>query len=324
MSMSRFNMIDPQGSAAQVSDRYRTMLEMASYMDENGYAGISLEEHHGVQDGWSPTPLMNAGMILSRTQNLSVTISALLLPLHDPVRVAEDIAVLDLISKGRISVILGIGYRPEEYHLHQKDFKNRGKLMDECVDTLLKAWTGEPFEYKGQEVQVSPKPLTQPHPMVMLGGTSKIAARRAARFGLPMFTAANLPELESYYNEQCKEQGTKGFCMMPSADTEMLFVHNDPDAAWKEFGQYFLNEAAEYSSWQTSDIKSQVHSSAKSPEELREEGIYVIRTPEQCLEKAAAAGNAAIFNLHPLCGGMPLEAGWESLKLFTDEVIKKL
>jgi len=65
---------------------------------------------------------------------------ALLLPLHDPLRVAEDIAVLDLASGGRLSpVILGLGYRPEEYAMFAKDWSNRGKLFDECVDALLKA-----------------------------------------------------------------------------------------------------------------------------------------------------------------------------------------
>ena len=78
-----------------------------------------------------------------------MSISALLVPLHDPLRIAEDIAVLDLMSGGRLLIIGGMGYRPEEYAAHGKDWTNRGKLMDECVDALLKAWTGEPFEYRG-------------------------------------------------------------------------------------------------------------------------------------------------------------------------------
>ena len=90
MSMCRFNMIDPNGDAAQVAERYRAMLEMASFLDRNGFAALTFEEHHGVENGWSPTPMMNAAMIAARTENLMLTISALLLPLHDPIRVAED------------------------------------------------------------------------------------------------------------------------------------------------------------------------------------------------------------------------------------------
>ena len=88
---------DPQ----QMSDRYRCGIELAEYVDRHGFDAVTLEEHHSNALGWSPTPLLNAGMILARTESITVTISALLLPLHDPIRVAEDVAVLDLVGKGR-------------------------------------------------------------------------------------------------------------------------------------------------------------------------------------------------------------------------------
>ncbi len=322
MAMARFNMIDPAGSPEQVAERYRAFLDMAAYMDENGFFAVSLEEHHGVENGWSPTPLMNAGMVLSRTKNITVSISALLLPLHNPIRVAEDIAVLDLISGGRLAVILAIGYRPEEYHLLDKDWDGRGKLMDESLEILLKAFSGEPFDYKGQQVQITPKPLTQPHPTILIGGSSRPAARRAARFGLPMMTSANVPDIEAYYMEQCEANGTQGFCMMPSEETTMLFVDSDPDKAWDELGDYFLNESKLYHSWQTPNIRSQVHSHAGTSLELREEGIYAIKTPAECLEMAK--NESFTFTLHPLCGGLPVERGWGCVNLFVDEVLKKL
>ena len=118
-------------------------------------------------------------------------------------------------SPNRLTVVGGLGYRPEEYAAHGKSWAERGRLMDEAVDTMLKAWTGEPFEYRGSEVRVTPKPLTQPHPTLLIGGTSKPSARRAARFGLPLATAAYLPELEAYYYEQCQAAGTQGVCIMP-------------------------------------------------------------------------------------------------------------
>ena len=318
MSMCRFNMIDPNGDAAQVAERYRAMLEMASFLDRNGFAALTFEEHHGVENGWSPTPMMNAAMIAARTENLMLTISALLLPLHDPIRVAEDLAVLDIVSQGRAMTILALGYRPEEYHLHGKDWDNRGQLMTECVEVVLEAWKGEPFMYKGQEVIVRPRPQTQPHPPIFLGGTSKVAARRAAKFGLSFSTAAHIPELEAYYNEKCQEYGTQGMCVMPSATTQMLFVDEDPDKAWAELGDCFFHEASTYASWQTADISSAVTSKATNPKELREEGIYVVRTPQECVDMAKAQGDAALFSHHPLCGGIPIDRGWQSLQLFVD------
>ena len=310
-SLIRFNLIDPTLDSESLSDRYKAMLEMAEFVDEHGFFMATFEEHHGAHNAWSPTPLMNAGTVLARTKNLSASISALLLPLHDPIRVAEDIAVIDLMSGGRLTVIFGLGYRPSEYQLMGKDWNSRGKIMDDCIQTLLDAWTGKPFQYKGETHQITPSPLTKPHPFIMIGGTSKVAARRAARFGLPLSPAAHMPELEVYYYEQCELNGTQGFCAMPDNDTHMTFVAEDPDKAWDELGQYFFNEASVYAKWQTSDISSAVHSHATTPEELREEGIYQILTPEE------AAKLDRIVH-HPLCGGMPIDKAWESLQLYVD------
>ena len=323
-TMLRFNCIQPGLEPNEMHRRYNAMLDMAQFLDELGGGFVTLEEHHGADNGWSPSPLVMAGAVFGRTKNVSISLSALLVPLHDPLRIAEDIAVLDLISGGKLSVIGGIGYRPSEYAAHGKDWDNRGKLMDECVDTLLKAWTGEPFEYRGTTVRVTPKPVTQPRPPFMLGGTSKAAARRAARFGLPIFFAAPVPEVEAYYYEKCKEYGTQGFAMAPDAGFHHIFLAEDVEKGWAEMGPHLLHEAMTYGSWQTPDIKSAVHSHASSVEELRAEGMYRFVTPDEVVAEAKAAGDAYSFNLHPLCGGMPIDKGWEMLQLYADKVLPAL
>src|SRR4051794_25423306 len=234
MKIIRFNQVQPGLDPVEMSARYKATIDMAQYAEDNGFDMVTLEEHHGAENGWSPSPLIPAGLIFGRCSRIPISISALLVPLHDPLRIAEDIAVLDLASGGRLVVIAGMGYRPSEYAAHGKSWKDRGAVMDETLETMLKAWTGEPFEYRGTTVQVTPKPLTQPHPTLLVGGTSKPAARRAARLGLPMSTAANLPELEAYYYEQCEAFGTQGFCAMPPAVFSHIFVHEDPDKAWAE------------------------------------------------------------------------------------------
>jgi alkanesulfonate monooxygenase SsuD/methylene tetrahydromethanopterin reductase-like flavin-dependent oxidoreductase (luciferase family) len=325
MSIARFNLVCPGLDPQQVSDIAKATLDMAEYMDQHGFMMVTLDEHHGAPDGWIPSPLTMAGMILSRTKTLGVSLYALLLPLHDPLRVAEDMAVIDLASGGRLAlVVLGLGYRPEEYAMFGKDWEHRGKLMDECVDTLLKAWTGEPFEFRGTTVRVTPRPLTQPHPMVGIGGTSKVAARRAARFGLPFLPARTVPGLADYYYAQCAEHGVSGFCIEPGETTVMLHVAEDPDKAWAEIGQHLLHEATTYHSWQTPDIQSSVHSYASTVEQLRAEGIYQILSPDEVVARAAEMGDLAAFNLHPLCGGMPIDKGWESVHLYVEKVLPKL
>ncbi len=321
---ARFNLVLPELDPHVHSRMYRAFVEMAGYIDEHGFTALSLEEHHGADDGWSPSPLVMAGMVVARTTKLHVSISALLLPLHDPLRVAEDVAVLDLASGGRISLIAGLGYRPSEYAAHGKDWARRGELMDRGVEALLNAWTGEPFQYEGRTVRVTPRPFTQPHPLLFIGGTARPSARRAARFGLPLFTAAHLPELEAYYYQCCAEHGVSGMCVMPPEGMAMVHVATDPDKAWAELGHHLLHEAVTYASWQTPDIQSVMHSHATTVEELRAEGIYEILTPEECVRRATQAGDAAAFALHPLCGGMPVEEGWTSLQLVVEQVMPRL
>ena len=135
-----------------------------------------------------------------------------------------------------------------------------------------------------------------------------------------MSAAAHLPELEAYYYEQCKENGTQGFYSHPGSDLTLLFISEDPDKTWAELGQHFLHEAATYASWQTPDIKSAVHSHAQTPEQLRAEGIYEVITPEE----AVARGADAQFTLHPLVGGMPIDEAWKCVHLFVEQVIPKL
>ncbi|WP_282701048.1 LLM class flavin-dependent oxidoreductase [Streptomyces sp. CC219B] len=319
VTVVRFNLVEPGATAASLGARYRTALEMAAYADEHGVTTVQTEEHHGVANNWLPSPFAFAGAVFGATGRLAVTVSAVIGPLHDPLRLAEDIAVLDLLSGGRLVTVAGIGYRPEEYAQFGVDFHRRGRLQDEVLETLLKAWTGEEFEYRGRTVRVTPRPYTEPHPLLLVGGSSKAAARRAARLGLPFFPSAHLPELEAYYKERLVEYGTEGWTMMPAAETPLMHLAEDPDRAWAEYGGHFLHEARTYASWQSGDVRSAVRSAATTVDELRAEGVYRILTPEQCV----AQGLDSLV-LHPLAGGMPVAEGWRSLRLFCEAVLPRL
>lgn len=287
---------------------------MAAYADEHGVATVQTEEHHGVDNNWLPSPFAFAGAVFGATRNIAVTVSAVI----GPLRLAEDIAVLDLLGAGRLVTVAGIGYRPEEYALSDVEWKRQGRLQDEVLETVLKAWTGEEFEYRGHTVRVTPRPFTDPHPLPV-GGSSKAAARRAARLGLPFFPSAQLPELEAYCKEKLTEYGTEGWTMMPTAETPLLHIAEDPERAWERYGEHFLHEARTYASCQSGDIHSAVRSAATTVEELRAEGVYRILTPEECV--TAGLDNLV---LHPPAGGTPLEEGWRSLRLFGETVLPAL
>lgn len=144
LSALRLNMTSVPGATTANAERYRAALEMASYADTHGVTAIGCEEHHLAATGWLPAPLLMAAAVAGATQNIRISVGALLVPLYDPVRLAEDIAVLDQLSAGRVSYVAGIGYRPAEYHAVGKDFARRGRLMDESLAVLLKAWGDGP------------------------------------------------------------------------------------------------------------------------------------------------------------------------------------
>ncbi|GGU05435.1 LLM class flavin-dependent oxidoreductase [Streptomyces lateritius] len=315
----RFNLIDPRATPDSLSERYRAALAMAAYADEHGIDTVQTEEHHGAVNNWLPSPFAFAGAVFGATKRIAVTVSAIIGPLHDPLRLAEEIAVLDLLSGGRLVTVAGIGYRPEEYEERGVDWGRRGRLQDVLLETLLTAWSGEPFTYQGRTVRVTPRPFTQPHPLLLVGGSSKAAARRAARLGLPFFPSAHLPELETYYRERCAQYGTEGWTMMPAKETPLLHLSEDPDRSWELYGEHFLHEARTYASWQSKDIRSAVRSTATTVAELRAEGVYRIVTPRECL----ALGLESLV-LHPLCGGMPVEEAWRGLRLFGEDVLPRL
>jgi alkanesulfonate monooxygenase SsuD/methylene tetrahydromethanopterin reductase-like flavin-dependent oxidoreductase (luciferase family) len=324
ISIMRFNFVLPGRDPQTLSDMYAAGIEMAAVADQNHFMAVTLEEHHGVDNGWSPAPLTTAGLMLGRTKNLRIMVQALLVPLNDPLRVAEQVAVLDLASGGRINIVAGLGYRPEEYEEYGADWASRGKTMDTYLEAIVNAWSGEEFTYEGRKVTVTPSPKTPAAGILFVGGSGKPAARRAARLGLGLLPAAHLPELEAYYNEQCAEHGTTPFLIMPPADTALTLIQEDPDKAWAELGHHLLHEASKYQSWQTGDVHSAVASHASTVEELRAEGIYRILSPEQAIETCKAEGDFATMILHPLCGGMPVERGWDTVSLYVDKVLPAL
>ena len=319
----RLNLTGAESDPKARSDRYMTAIEIAAYCDQAGFSSVNVEEHHVAENGWLPSPLTMAAAIAARTENCSIGVMALLVALYDPVRLAEDIAVIDLISQGRLNFVAGMGYRAKEFHALDKPYKERGVWMDHVLETLIKAWADEPFEYRGEMINVTPKPFSRPHPMFLVGGMSKPAARRAARFGLSFCPPGKMPELENIYYEELEKNGfsrDQGFVYNPPEDFSMLFIDQDPESAWEELGGYFLNEAVEYRSWKQEGLFRPLELSSDSVEALRAENFYEIITPDECIRRHK---NNPEFGagLHPLCGGIPLDRAWDCVNLYVDKVI---
>ena len=240
--------------------------------------------------------------------------------MYDPIKLAEDIAVLDHLSRGRISYIIGLGYRDEEYAMFGVDKGNRGKLMEERIEVLQKALAGEEFTWNGRRIHVTPKPFSANGPVMAYGGGTPAAARRAARFGLMFAPQTNAQRILDAYDEEATRQGhpTGMYHVLPDGYPTTLFVAKDVDKAWDRLGPYMLHDALMYGEW-LGGTKASVSSAASTVDELRaEEGSYRIVTPDEAVEMINRFGS---LGLQPLSGGLPPELAWESLELIEKEVI---
>jgi alkanesulfonate monooxygenase SsuD/methylene tetrahydromethanopterin reductase-like flavin-dependent oxidoreductase (luciferase family) len=316
----RFDMRLPSIAPASREQAYAAALDMSVWADEHGFATVVLSEHHGVDDGYLPAPLILAAGILARTKRVSVSISALLATLYDPIRLAEDLAVLDAMAPGRVSLIAGLGYRDDEYAMFGVEKKRRGAVLEENLRVLLDAWSGEPFDHRGTTMQVTPTPVTQPHPLVFVGGGGEAAAKRAARLGLPFFPMVHDPSLKETYEAECARLGTSPFMLMPESPC-YVHVSDDVESGWAAVGPHMLYDAATYSSWQPPGQHSAVHVDAHTVEDLRASGIYRVLTPDDTVALAKESGT---LMFHPLVGGLDPAVGWESLRLFETEVASRL
>jgi alkanesulfonate monooxygenase SsuD/methylene tetrahydromethanopterin reductase-like flavin-dependent oxidoreductase (luciferase family) len=229
--------------------------------------------------------------------------------------------ILDILSRGRSIATVGLGYRPEEYLALGKSWQQRGQLLDDSISTLLKAWSGEPFTHNGATVQVLPRPYSRPHPILCVGGNSKAAARRAARFGLPFSPAIDDEELAKVYYEESVARGfTTPYVIMPQHPAT-TFIAEDPQRAWTQLGEFMLYDALAYGRWHHPTRRAYAESSATSIGQLRAEGKYRVLQPQQALELLRAGES---LHLAPLVGGAAPELGWRSLRLFTEQVAPQL
>ena len=312
LTVLRFNFASPQGEPRKQSELLRAALELAQWGETRGITTVSVDEHHATGHGWSCNPIMAAGMFLARTSTLIASVDCALGPLWNPVRLAEDIALVDNMSRGRLHTTVGLGYRVSEYDALRVDFSERGKLMDELIERMLSVWseTGS---------------WTRPHPPLYVGGGARVTAKRAARFRLPLSLADHLPDVAAYYRELCAEVGIAPLIIMPGpVNRGMIYLHEDPDQAWAELGEHILWEAVTYGGW-SKDQRSLMHlPGVQTLDEVKASGRYRFLTPDQLIAEVRDATDYGPIVLHPLVGGMPVDEAWKSVQLLLDKVVPAL
>jgi alkanesulfonate monooxygenase SsuD/methylene tetrahydromethanopterin reductase-like flavin-dependent oxidoreductase (luciferase family) len=315
----RFDLRNPAIARTEMADRYEAVLEMAEWAERLGCVSLVLSEHHGSEDGYLPSPLTMAAAMAARTTTTRISIAALIAPFYDPVRLAEDLLVLDHLSRGRIDLVLASGYVRQEFELYGIDPKSRVRRLTEVVSILRAAFAGKPFEVDGRTVQITPGPYRQDGIQLTLGGSSEPAARRAARIADAFIPS--VPEVWEHYRDEVLRLGRPdpGPCQIPE-DNRIVALAEDADAGWEQMAPFFLHEMNAYGAWWEQERIGSPYRPCESTDELRATGRYAVLTPEEYVEELRAQPFPLAF-LHPMCGGMPIDLAWSSLRLFEERVL---
>lgn len=318
--MTRYDLRRPDFAKASHSELYRTAIDQIIWADKHNFLATVLSEHHGSPDGYMPSSRVMAAAVAPQTSNIQIHLSALIAPLHEPVRLAEELATLSLLSNGRVMPVLSGGYREEEFAAIGKSLDDRKDYMEMIVPFLRKAFTGEPFEHEGREVQVTPVPEVVP--MLIMGGSSKAAARRAARHA--DYYIPTTPEHWQVYRDELAKLGKPDMGGFPAQPATVFFTANDPDEFWESLGPHARHEQHSYAEWAEKSGTISPYSFYDNINDLRDSGKYTVLKPADMIETYNNMGRGDPLILSPLVGGLDPDVSWANLKLFETDVFPNI
>jgi alkanesulfonate monooxygenase SsuD/methylene tetrahydromethanopterin reductase-like flavin-dependent oxidoreductase (luciferase family) len=196
---------------------YDSALEQLLAAEPLGYRSVWIAEHHFNDYGLCPAPPVLAAFVAARTRALRLGMGVSLLPLHHPVDLAEQLAVLDVVSGGRLDVGIGRGGTLQDYQTFQSDRADARARVEEGIALMQQSWRGTPFDFRGrfhsaERLHVRPRPVQQPHPPLFIAANSEDSVRSAARLGLPTLSSFFVPVDElrrrhQLYREIAREAG---------------------------------------------------------------------------------------------------------------------
>lgn len=274
---------------------YKNTITQVKLAEDIGFDSAWISEHHFLDDGYCPSPAVMAGALAAVTNTIRIGSGGIILPLHNPVKVAEDASVVDNISNGRFDLGVVLGYRKEEYDGMGVHMKHRPSRMDEGLEVLEKALSGEKFSYEGkrhrfENTTLTPRPVQNPLP-IYIGAFEEPAIRRAGRFGHPLLigpgrTVDMVRDTLAYYNDEAGKSGRS------AGDVEHIllretFVSGDREEAIEGGNKYIISM---YKYYFTLGVKMFVRGEQLTDindplfEHLAEER-FIIGTPEDCIKE---------------------------------------
>lgn len=311
----------------------------AQAAEEFGFDGCFAVENHQMPDGFIPSPLIVAATVAARTKKIRVGTDIVILPLYHPVRVAEDAAAIDIVSKGRFILGVASGFLESDFNAFGIPFSRRVSLFEEGVEIIRRAWTEDRFSFVGKRfdlrnLSITPRPFQKPHPPIWTGAVSLEGVKRAARIGdtwaaAPMHNIPGIKRLVSVYREQATKRGKR-----PSVALMLwAWVAETRARAIEQYEKGLMRTVRDY--WSLGAFHIEGHEEfdpwagrAKKEEDVTFENVedrVILGSPQECIEQIEQwreATGSDYFVLRFRHGEGPAhEQTLRALRLFGEKVI---
>jgi probable F420-dependent oxidoreductase len=328
----------PPGSGRTFEQEYRETLALVRLAEALGFDSAWVSEHHGSSDGSLPSLLPMLAAFAAVTERIRLGTGIVLTPFHDPLRLAEDAAVVDQLSGGRLILGLGIGWREEEFRMFGVPIAERAQRTAETVEILRRAWAGRRFSFEGRSfhydrVKVTPPSARSGGPPIWLGGYAETAVRRAGRLADGFITDDAGPEEVRRYltiAEQGAREAGRDERSLALALLQNVFVQRDGDA-WETARPGVLHQYGSYAAWDAGHDTPQhdaLEPVVENEEELR--ASTIAGTPDEVIRglrpSVVAFGDRPEFHLivrlhYP---GMDFETASRAMERFAEDVLPAL
>ena len=251
------------------------------------------------------------------------------MPFHNPVRLAEDFAVVDVISGGRFELGVGVGYNLEEFGGFGVSFKERGARTNQSLEIIRRVLGGEIITFKSEffdfkNVKVTPQPVPKPHPPIWLGGFTPPALRRAVRYGDGFTQPGASREVYDAYIGELKKQNRPVDNIRFASGFWSLLVSNDPDKTFAEAANHIIYQVNNYNSWLSAAGSQPLSANLRDREHLRQSGLLQVVDPAAAIKMIRDFSSSVPithFYSWTLPPGMPPRWAQAHLELFASKVI---
>ena len=306
---------------------YRETVDQIVWAEGLGFESVWLTEHHFADDGYTPSPLVIASAIGARTREMRIGTNLMLLPLHNPVRLAEDSAALSLLTGGRFDLGVAIGYRQLEFDAFGRKLSHRPSLLEEGVAIIRRAWAGESIACDGKRFSFPDlriAPLPERPPRILIGGLSEPAIERAARIGDGFLSTLSIGH--DIYVAGLEKAGKA-----PSDGTicagQWVIVDEDPEATWDRIGDHAVYQLNQYIEWGAFGPPDDVPR-FPDKEAIAANGPYQLWTGERAVDELVKLieENPLIEDVHfwAQLPGEPVESGSRRIEYMAAKVLPEV